>query len=231
LLENWLRFWKGGEESGRGLGYFWSLCYDEFKMIFVNFKTYEQGTGEKAVKLAKICAEVEKETSVKIIPIVQATGIPQIANLGIEVWSQAEIAPGTTGVLLNHSDYKISIKKIENIIENLKFKIKNYRFLVCCESIEEGREIAKFRPDFMAYEPPELIGGEISVSNARPEIISEFVQEIKEIPIIVGAGIHNQADVQKALELGAKGILVSHAVVESDYPKSVLLELAKGFSK
>jgi triosephosphate isomerase len=196
-------------------------------MIFVNFKDCKQGVGEEAVNLAKICADVEKETSINIIPIVQVTDVSQIAGLGVEVWSQATVIPGATGVLLNHSDYKLDIEIIGEEIKRIKDP--ELRIMVCAESIEEGKEITKFGPDFIAYEPPELIGGNVSVSSARPEIISEFVREIKEVSIIVGAGIHNQLDVQKAMELGAKGILVSHAVVESDAPKSVLLNLAKGF--
>lgn len=193
----------------------------------MNFKTYKQGVGEEAVKLVKICQEVEKETSIKIIPIVQAVDVAKISGLGIEVWSQAEVAAGATGVLLNHSDNRLSLEAIEKEVSSIKKQV--LRVMVCCETIKEGKQIVNLKPDYLAYEPPELIGGDISVSSAKPEIISEFVQEIKEIPIIVGAGIHNQTDVQKALELGAKGILVSHAVAESDNPKSVLLELAKGF--
>lgn len=195
-------------------------------MIFVNFKTYKQGIGEEVVKLAKICQEVEKETSVKIIPIVQPGDILPIANLGIEIWSQAVFVPGAAGILLNHSDYKLSILDIGDVIN----KAQGVKILVCCESVEEGKEIVKFKPDFLAYEPPELIGGDVSVSTAKPEIIADFVKEITGIPILVGAGIHKQEDVKKALELGAKGVLVSHAVVEAQDPKNVLLELAGGFT-
>jgi len=201
-------------------------------MVFVNFKTYKQGIGEEAVKLAKICQEVSKETSIKIIPVVQAADIFRISQLGIKVYGQNlnEALPGAKGTLLNHSDNKLPVEVIGSIIAKLSsFQIANFKVLVCCESIKEGKEIAKFKPDFIAYEPPELIGGDVSVSTAKPEIISEFVRQIEGIPILVGAGIHNQRDVKKAVELGAKGILVSHAVVESDNPKSVLLELAKGF--
>ncbi len=229
------------------LGILIFLCYDEFKMIFVNFKTYKQGTGEAAVKLAKICQEVEKETSVKTIPVVQAVDIFRISCLGIEAWAQylddieygantgqilpeAVIEAGAKGTILNHSENKLPVEVIESIISKLSnFQIANFGVLVCCESLEEGKEIAKFKPDLIAYEPPELIGGDISVSLAKSEIIGDFVREISEIPILVGAGIHNQKDVKKAIELGAVGVLVSSAVVEAKDPKLVLLDLAGGF--
>lgn len=211
-------------------------------MVFVNFKTYQQGTGELALSLAKICAEVVKETGVQIIPIVQAVDIFRLASQGLNVWAQhadgidfgphtGQILPealkeaGAKGILLNHAEKKLSLEELKKIME----KRQDFQTLVCAESIEEGQQITVFKPDFLAYEPLELIGGTVSVSQAKPEIISDFVVKIKEVSILVGAGIHNQEDVKKALELGAKGILVSSDVVLSENPKQELLNLAKGF--
>ncbi len=213
-------------------------------MIFVNFKTYQQGTGEAALILAKICQEVEKTSGVKIIPIVQAVDIFRLSSQGLTVWSQhidgvdfgpytgqvlskGILAAGAKGVLLNHSEKKLSLDKIKSVLNDLK----SLQSLVCAESVEEASQIAEFKPDFLAYESPELIGREISVSEARPEIIREFVERIRDIPVLVGAGIHQQSDVKKALELGAKGILVSSDVVLSDNPQQELLDLVGGFSK
>lgn len=219
-------------------------------MIFVNFKTYEQGTGEAALSLVEICREVEKQTSIRIIPVVQAVDIFRLTDRGFEVWAQhidnieygqntgqilpqAMIEAGAKGTILNHSENKLPIEVIgETItkIRNSKFEILKFKVLVCCESLEEGKEIVRFKPDFLAYEPPELIGGETSVSVAEPEVISEFVREIKEIPVLIGAGIHSQADIKKGLELGAKGFLVASDVVLAQDPKQELLDLAKGFA-
>jgi len=218
-------------------------------MIFVNFKTYHQGTGESALSLAKICAEAAKETGVQIIPIVQVADIFRLANQSLTVWTQhvdginfgpntgkilpeALITAGAKGTLLNHSENKISKEQVASIIKRVQSLTNNhqpFRVLVCVASVEEGQQIAIFKPDFLALEPPELIGGQISVSQARPEVISDFVNRIKGIPILVGAGIHNRTDVRKALELGAKGILVSSDVVLALNPKQELLNLAEGF--
>jgi triosephosphate isomerase len=211
-------------------------------MIFVNFKTYQQGTGEAALILAKICQGVEETTGIKIIPIVQTADIFRLASQGFTVWAQhideVDFGPytgqvlsktileaGAKGTLLNHSEKKLPLEKVKNILPGLK----GLQSLVCAESIEEGRRLAELKPDFLAYEPPELIGGEVSVSQARPEVIREFVDKIKNMPILVGAGIHKQADVRKALELGVKGILVSSDIVLADNPQQELLDLAGGF--
>ena len=211
-------------------------------MIFVNFKTYQQGTGESALSLAKICAEVEKETGIKIIPIVQVVDIFRLVSQGLNVWAQhmddidfgphtGQILPkalkeaGAKGILLNHAEKKLSWQDLKKIME----KRQDFQTLVCSESIGEGEQIVSLKPDFLAYEPPELIGGTVSVSQVKPEIISDFVAKIKEVPILVGAGIHHQEDIKKALELGAKGVLVSSDVVLSENPKQELLNLAGGF--
>jgi len=211
-------------------------------MIFVNFKTYQQGTGESALSLAKICAEVEKETGIKIIPIVQVVDIFRLASQGLNVWAQhmdgidfgphtGQILPkalkeaGAKGILLNHAEKKLSLEELKKIME----KRQDFQTLVCSESLEEGQQIATLKPDFLAYEPPELIGGAVSVSQTKPEIISDFVAEIKEVPVLVGAGVHQKEDVQKALELGVKGVLVSSDIVLSENPKQELLNLAGGF--
>ncbi len=86
------------------------------------------------------------------------------------------------------------------------------------------------QPDFIAYEPPELIASETtSASRAKPEIIQRIVNMLPESQIIVGAGVKTGADVEKSLQLGAKGVLVSSAVVKADNPEAKLLELAEAF--
>src|SRR3989344_6872479 len=94
-------------------------------MIILNFKTYESGTGQNAVTMAKICEEVAKESGVKIIPAVQALNIEKVAAVvKIQVFAQhvdaieygantgkilpVEIkAAGAKGSLLNHSENTI----------------------------------------------------------------------------------------------------------------------------
>jgi len=189
-------------------------------MIFVNFKTYQKGTGKSALLLAKICLEVEKETGIKIIPVVQVVDINLLKDFNVftqhvddisfgpntgKILPQAIIEAGVKGTLLNHSESKIPFQVIGSTIQKIKALDNNFKVLVCCESIDEAQEIIEFEPDFLAYEPPELIGGDISVSKAEPEVISDFTKMIKEVPILVGAGIRTGDDVKKAIELKGTG--------------------------
>jgi triosephosphate isomerase len=214
-------------------------------MIFVNFKTYEQGTGQAALKVAEICQKVAKKTSVKIIPVVQNVDIFRFANQGFEVWAQhvddidfgpntGQVLPqavkeaGAKGTLLNHSESKLPVEVIKETIRRcraLKLKI-----LVCSDNLEEAKQVVEAKPDLIAYEPPEFIGSRTeSVSTAKPEVIKDIVKAIKEIPILVGAGVHSREDVKIALKLGAKGILVATDVILAEKPEKELLDLAGGF--
>ena len=210
-------------------------------MLIINFKTYEQGTGLRALKLAKICKEVSQKTKIKICVAVQASDIFQISKTKIDVYAQhidplrqgaftgsitaeAVKEAGACGSLLNHSEHPLSFNKIKYCVEKLKsLKMKS---IVCTPTVWAGVKIAGYMPDFVAVEPPELIG-KISVAKARPEIITEAV---KQIPgkVLVGAGIKSKKDTQKIAEYKAFGALISSNVVKADNPRKVLTELALG---
>ena len=58
-------------------------------MIFVNYKTFEESSGPKALLLTKILEEVAHENQVKIIPVVQIIDAESvIASTTLEVWIQ-----------------------------------------------------------------------------------------------------------------------------------------------
>ncbi len=92
--------------------------------------------------------------------------------------------------------------------------------------------IAKLNPDFITIEPPELIGGDISVSKANPEIIKKSVDIVRKISpkamVLCGAGIKTKEDVEKAIQLGAKGVLVASGVVKIKNLEETMEELLKG---
>ncbi len=223
------------------------IIYDGRRMIFVNFKTYQQGTGEEAVKLAKVCQLVNEKTSVIVISVVQVADVFRLTSQGFEVWAQhvddidfgpntgqilpqAVAAAGAKGTLLNHSENKLPVEVIKETIKRCQtLEIKT---LVCSDNLEEAKQIIEARPNFIAYEPPEFIGSQVaSVSSVKPEVIRDFVRAIKEVPVLVGAGIHSQKDVKAALKLGAKGILVATDVVLAKNPEKELLDLAGGFNE
>ena len=104
--------------------------------------------------------------------------------------------------------------------------------LVCAESVDKAKRVAVFSPDFIAVEPPELIGGDISVTSANPKIVQDTVDAVKavdsKVKVLCGAGVKTGEDVRKAIELGAEGVLLASGVVKSKDPKATLLDLVSG---
>lgn len=212
-------------------------------IIIVNFKTYRSATGERAVSLAKKCEKVSLETKANIAIAVSVPDIYHISKaVSIPVLSEhiddieydshtggilAEDVKenGAIGTLLNHSEKRIATDVIERSIK--RAKEAGLITVVCAENAGEGKKISSFEPDFIAVEPPELIGGEVSVSTAQPELIKESVEKIGR-NVLVGAGVKTAEDVKKALELGAAGVLVASGVTKADDPEKALKELVKG---
>jgi len=216
--------------------------------IILNFKTYEGTTGEKALKLAKVCNEVAKETKADIIVIPQPADIYRISQeVGIPVYAQhidnikfgsntghilpeSAKASGAKGSLINHSEMRLKLADIEANIK--KLRELGMVSIVCTNNVETTKAAAALSPDFVAIEPPELIGTGISVSKAQPEIIQGSVDEVKKINpdvgVLCGAGISTGEDVKKAMELGTCGVLLASGVIKAKDPKAVLMDLAKG---
>jgi triosephosphate isomerase len=218
-------------------------------MIFVNYKTFEESSGPKAIALTKIIEEVAHESQVKIIPVVQIIDAESvIAATTLEVWIQhvdplsygahtgwtlpEEAAKiGVAGVFLNHSEHKFSDMDAL-YTANEKAMAANLRTLIFAGSLDELKKIIEFAPTYVAYEPAELVGSTTtSVAQAQPEIIAQATEIAKSagLPLIVGAGIHNLNDVKKSLELGAVGVAVATDIVKALDPKKELLDLVEGF--
>ena len=132
------------------------------------------------------------------------------------------------GSLLNHSECRISDTQIQSAIDDMKRL--GMVSIVCAESVEEAHRFVEMGANFVAIEPPELIGGEVSVSEARPELITEAVAKIGSHNVLIGAGIKSGADVRKAMELGAGGVLVASGVVCSENPTAALRDLCSGLT-
>jgi triosephosphate isomerase (TIM) len=218
-------------------------------IIVVNFKTYAQATGERAVKLAKICEKVAKEKKIDIMVAVQNADLFHVSSeVSIPVFAEhidpvkygantgkdlpeALVENGATGVLINHSEDQDELKDIEGSIK--RAKDIGLKTIVCAPSAKSSEAIAAFGPDFVAVEPPELIGGDISVSKAQPGLISETVKLVHKvdgkIPVLCGAGIKDHEDVRIAVKLGCEGILIASGVTKAEDPEKALLDLTRGF--
>ena len=219
-------------------------------MIFINFKTYEQGTGEKGLDLIKVLENASEESQIKIVPVLQASDIKEATmSTKLEVWAQhidpvefgahtgATLAEavkedGAMGVFLNHSEQKFhdfeSLKLAHDRARSVGLKT-----LVFAEDVKELKKILTLEPDFASYEPSELVGSTTtSVSESKPEIVAQAVEICREArtPLIVGAGIKSEKDIRVSLELGALGFAVASDIVKAKKPDERIKELLGGFN-
>jgi len=215
-------------------------------LLAVNFKTYIEATGKRAIELAKVAEEVSRETGVIIIVAPQFTDIEPVSKtVDIPVFSQhidsinagahtghvlaeAVKSAGAEGSLLNHSEKRISTSDIAGIVKLCADA--DLQSLVCADTTQASVEIAGMLPDMLAIEPPELIGTGISISKARPELITDSLKQIRKVNrsvrVLCGAGVTTAEDVSKALELGSEGVLVASGVVKSKDARAVLQSMA-----
>ena len=221
---------------------------DGFPIIIVNLKTYEQGYGEIGFELCKIMEEISVEHNVNLAAAVSAVDlVAYSSNLKLPIFAQhvdgvnfgsntGSILPeavkysGAVGTLVNHAECQMSWDEIEKTIN--RCKELGLSTVLCTADADATEKGASLNPDMIAVEPPELIGGDISVSTAKPEVISDSVEIVSkinsDIAVLCGAGVKNQDDISKAISLGSQGILLASGVVKSTEPRKVLLDLIKG---
>ncbi len=217
-------------------------------MIFINFKTYEEGSGEKGLALLNAIGEVSAEVDIPLVPVVQPLNLglftgKTLLHLWVQhidpisfgahtgwVLPEEVVRLAGKGTFLNHSEHPIPMKVLTQSVK--KARDNGLKTLVFAKDIMTLQRILQLRPDYISYEPPELVGSTTtSVSQAQPEVIYEAGELCKNagIPLIVGAGIHSTEDVKVALERGASGVAVATDVVKSADPKASLRKLLAGF--
>jgi triosephosphate isomerase len=214
--------------------------------IIVNFKTYLESTGTRALTLAKQAEKAAKETGACIVVAPQACDLQRIAEeVEIPVFAQHidPIKPGSStghvlaeaiketgavGTLINHSERQLRLIDIDATIALCREK--GLISCVCANNPSVSAAVAAMNPDITSMEPPELIGSGISVAKAKPEIVSDTVKLVYQVnpqmTILCGAGISTAEDVSIALKLGTKGVLVASGIVKAKDPYSVLRAFA-----
>jgi triosephosphate isomerase len=214
-------------------------------LIIINTKNYIEVSGDRILKLVRDTEYVASQLRVELViaPPISSIGVVGFKTF-LPVLSQhvdpvklgsstGSVVPemikdlGVTGSLLNHSEKRISFDILEKTIHRLK--MLGLVSVACARSVEEVSQIAGFEPDFIAIEPPELIGSGVAVSKVKPEVVSNSVDAVrkvnKKVKVICGAGIVNGADVEASLQLGAQGVLVASGIIKSPNWREKITEL------
>jgi len=214
-------------------------------IVAINFKTYAQATGEGALRIAKAAEKIYKETGVTIVVAPQLADLYRIAQeVEIPVFAQhidpikpgshtGHVLPeavkeaGAVGTLLNHSENRMILADLEVAIR--RSEEVGLMTMVCSNNPAVSAAVAALNPDYVAVEPPELIGTGIPVSKAKPEVITDTVELVKkvnpDVKVLCGAGISTGEDVKKALELGTVGVLLASGVTKAKDPEKAIWDL------
>lgn len=217
-------------------------------LIIINFKTYLEATGQRALDLAKKCEKVAQELGVNIAVAPQTVDIARIApSVSIPVLAQhvdpyppgahtgstlmeAIKEAGAVGTLVNHSEKRLRADEIDEIVK--RASSLGLEVVICANTPEVATSLSAFKPKFIAIEPPELIGTGKAVSKAKPEVITDTIKLIRnvnpEVIVICGAGITNGNDVEAAIKLGTEGVLVASGVVKAKDQEAAVRDLAEG---
>jgi len=215
-------------------------------MFIINCKNYEEISGDKIKKFIKIAEQVSKKYKIKIAISPPQHLIGLVANSSIPILAQhiddSKIGSTTgyiipellkkskvKGSLINHSEHRISSKEIEKLVVKLK-ELKMIS-IVCVKDVAEVKRYLKINPDFIAIEPPELIGSGKAISTEKPDLIQKAAKIVNDsknkTKLLCGAGIVSGEDVAKSLELGSKGILVASGIIKAKNWNKIISEFAK----
>ncbi|MEO9295022.1 MAG: triose-phosphate isomerase [Nitrososphaera sp.] len=217
--------------------------------FIINFKNYAEASAARTVELARAAQDVAKKLDVEIIVappqpslalVCQSVNIPVVcqhvdsekegATTGFFVPEVAK-SYGAAGSLVNHSEHRIGMMPaIKEIVKRLRGL--GMASIVCARTPDEVRQIAEFAPDFIAIEPPELIGSGRAVSKENPAIITDSIKAAGgKSRVICGAGITDGEDVAKAIQLGSHGVLVASGIVKASSWPGKIAELASSMRK
>lgn len=214
-------------------------------LIVLNFKTYTEGMGDNAVRMAKYCEEVSDESGIEIIAVPQIPDIALVAgSVKIPVYAQhidgvgaggytghitadCVRSAGAQGCLVNHSERRLLLADVDSAIQSAKKA--GLTVIACTNNISVTSAAAALSPEYVAIEPPALIGSGIPVSKADPDIVTGSVEAVKKVnpnvKVLCGAGISSEDDVAAALELGTYGVLLASGVIKAKDQKAALIDL------
>lgn len=219
-------------------------------VVIVNYKAYPACVGRRAVEMTQALAGAAEGKRVTLAVAPQAADILRVAQATTLVVLAQHVDPlapgngtGTTlpeaaadagakGSLLNHAERRLTLAEIGASVARLR--AAQLASVVCSDTAATTRAAAALRPDFVAVEPPELIGGTVSVTSADPGIVRDSVKLAKEVApqvrVLCGAGVQNGDDVAMALKLGADGVLLASAVTKAKDPGAAMAELLRGLA-
>lgn len=205
--------------------------------------------GEKMLALAKVIDKTAMKYDLDVIVTPQYTDIQLLSQnterilvfaqhmdyltpgrgLG-SVLPEAVKAAGAVGVMLNHAEKPLTLEEIEKTIA--RADEVGLGTIVCADTVEDVKKIAKMGPNLIVAEPTDLIGtGQTSDSNYVIETIKTVNEINPDIMVLQGAGISNGQDVYNTIKLGAQATGTTSGIMKSDRPYEMVEEMLYNLRK
>jgi len=221
-------------------------------LLVVNYKVYPTAIGDNALEVTEKLEQAQRRvpdatlvvapSHPDLAPVAEHTDLPVLAQhtdgqtpgsgTG-RVLVEALEDRSATGSLVNHAERQIPRKEVERSVNRLTDA--GLASITCAEDVETTRALAGFEPTFVAMEPPELIGGDTSVTSADPGIIEDSVEAAEKTDsdarVLCGAGVKTARDAAKAIELGTQGVLVASGVTKAEDPEEAAVALLEGVAE
>ena len=214
-----------------------------FDMFVINCKNYAEATGARLARLVRAAdaASARYGAEIAVAPPVHAISSVRARRVAVFAQHVDDCDPGSTtghlapellrasgvsGAIINHSEHRVPFVQIRYTIRRLRSL--GMASIVCSRTVAETAKVAALGPDYVAIEPPSLIGTGTAISRARPRLVTAAADAVrgKSARLLCGAGIVSGDDVSKAVELGAGGILVASGIVKSPSPSRTISEFA-----
>lgn len=137
---------------------------------------------------------------------------------------EAVKAAGAAGVMLNHAEHKLTLEEIEKAIK--RADEVGLATMVCADSIEEVKAVAKLGPNILVAEPSELIGTGKPADKAYVDEVIKVIREINpEIKPFPSAGISKGEDCYNIIKAGASASGCSSAIAKDAEPLKLAEEM------
>lgn len=199
--------------------------------------------GERLVEIAKGFDRLSEKYGIDVILDIPDTEIRSVASAvkRVHVYSQhmdsltvgrgmgrtlpeALKDAGAVGCMLNHAEHKLTLDELAAAIK--RADEVGLATIVCADSIDEVKAVAKLAPNILVAEPTELIG------TGRPadrEYVDEVIKVIKEInPDILpfpSAGISCGNDCYNIIKAGSSASGCSSAIAKAADPLALAEEM------
>ena len=138
---------------------------------------------------------------------------------------EAVKAAGAVGVMLNHAERKLTLDEIEKAIK--RADEVGLATMVCADSVEEVKAIAKLSPNIIVAEPSELIGTGKPADKAYVDEVIRVIREINpDIKPFPSAGITKGEDCYNIIKAGASASGCSSAIAKAAEPLKLAEEMS-----